>query len=114
MTDVELARAFERGAIAGADFHHEQHLRVAWVYLSEYPSIESATAKMAEELLRFATRHGQASKYSDEVTRIWMERLAEARRAMPGATFEDVVAARPDLLDFKATTKSRRHEEDPA
>ena len=98
MTNEELTRAFEAGTIPNADFHHEQHCRVAWVYLTECASTELATAKIAEQLLRFATRAGKAEKYSDEITRAWMERLAAARREMPGATFEAVIASRPDLL----------------
>ena len=107
MTDVELTRAFEQGAIAGADFHHEQHLRVAWVYLAEQPTAEAATARMAAALIRFTTRLGQLDKYSDDVTRFWIEQLAAARVAMPGATFEAVVAARPSLLDVRLGVPSR-------
>ena len=43
MTDLELARALERGDVSNADFHHESHLRVAWVYLNESTSLADAT-----------------------------------------------------------------------
>jgi hypothetical protein len=36
MDEIELARALERGELPNAGFHHADHLRVAWVYLSEW------------------------------------------------------------------------------
>src|ERR1051325_7968792 len=99
MTDAEFARAFERGAVANADFHHRSHLRLAWVYLSESASTEAATARMAGELRRFAARAGKPEKYSDAVTEFWMRELAVVRASMPGAGFDEVMLAHPRLLD---------------
>ena len=47
-----LARAFERGEVPPGDFHHASHLRVAWVYLRECPSVADATDRMAALLRR--------------------------------------------------------------
>src|SRR5205807_1682345 len=66
--DVELARAFERGDIRSADFRHESHLRVAWVYLRECSSVQDAAARMTEALQRFAASVGQTQKYHHTMT----------------------------------------------
>jgi hypothetical protein len=97
--DVALARAFERGAIANTGFHHASHLRVAWVYLHEHASVDAATDAIAETIRTFAVSVGKADKFDRGVTIFWMNALAAARQAMPDATLDDVLRARPELLD---------------
>lgn len=103
MTDTEFARAFERGAVPNAAFHHADHLRLAWVYLEEASSLDEATARMAAALRRFATNAGKPEKYSDAVTGFFMRELAAARAAMPGAPLANVLRAYPRLLDKNAS-----------
>ena len=97
--DVKLARGLERCEIPSGGFPHASHLRVAWVYLDECPSIDQAIDRMAETLRRFAVSVGQPQKYSDPTTAFWMLQVAAARAAMPSASFEEVVQAYPRLLD---------------
>jgi hypothetical protein len=101
MTDTEFARAVERGAVPADDFSHRSHLRLAWVYLAESPSTEAATIRMAGELRKFTERVGKPEKYSDSITRFWMEKLAAARASMPQASFDDLLRAHPELLSSK-------------
>ena len=108
MTDTEFARAFERGEVPNASFHHADHLRVAWVYLEESGSLDVATARMAAALRRFATNAGKPEKYSDAITEFFMRALAEARQAMPGTTLADVLGVHPQLLDAHASVSAPR------
>jgi 5'-deoxynucleotidase YfbR-like HD superfamily hydrolase len=110
MTDTEFARAFERGAVPNADFHHADHLRLAWVYLEEASSLDEAIAKMATALRRFATNAGKPEKYSDAVTEFFMRELAAARAAKPGAALCDVLQAFPRLLNKDAPTTGQRQD----
>ena len=57
MNDHEFVDAFEACAIAGADFHHADHVRLAWIYLREHPLIE-AIERFTTSLQRFARHHG--------------------------------------------------------
>jgi hypothetical protein len=104
--DVELTRALERGEVPNTGFPHASHLRVAWVYLSESPSVDQALARMAATLRRFAASVGRAEKYSDAITAFWMYQMAAVRAVMPGAELDDVLRAFPRLLDkdFIAST----------
>jgi hypothetical protein len=102
MTDLELARALERGEMPNDRFRHADHLRVAWVYLEESPTVDAALARMADTLRRFAASAGRAEKYSDAVTAFWMYQLASARAMMPGADCEAILRAYPRLLDKNA------------
>jgi hypothetical protein len=99
MTDVDLARALERGAVPNDGFHHADHLRLAWVYLSESASVDDALARMAGTLRRFAASVGKAEKYSDRITAFWMYQMAAARAALPGADCAALLRAFPRLLD---------------
>jgi hypothetical protein len=97
--DVELTRALERGVAPPAGFPHASHLRVAWVYLSESPTVDQALARMAATLRRFAASVGRAEKYSDAITAFWMYQMAAVHAIMPGAAVDDVLRAYPRLLD---------------
>jgi hypothetical protein len=97
--DVELTRALERCEVPNAGFPHASHLRVAWVYLSESPTVDQALARMAATLRRFAASVGRAEKYSDAITAFWMYQMAAVRAVMPGADVDDVLRAFPRLLD---------------
>src|SRR5262249_27770923 len=99
MTDAELARALERGQIPNEGFHHVDHLRVAFVYLNESPSVDAAGGRMGSTLRRFAASVGKAEKYSQAVTEFWMYQMAAARALMPSADCDGLFQAFPRLLD---------------
>lgn len=106
MTDVELTRALEQGQIPNEGFHHVDHLRVAWVYLEEAPTVEEATARMAATLRRFAASVGKPEKYSDPLTAFWMYQMAAARAVMPGADCTRILASFPHLSDKRFAAPS--------
>jgi len=100
MTDAEFARAFEAGQIPNNEFHHVDHLRLAWAYLVESTSVDAATDRMRASIQRFAASVGKPEKYSDPMTIFWMHEVAAARASMPaGAEFEDMLLAHPELRD---------------
>ncbi len=97
--DVALTRGLERCEVPARGFPHASHLRVAWVYLSESPSLDEAIARMAATLRAFAASVGQPKKYSDATTEFWMLQIASVRALMPGVEIDDVLRAFPHLLD---------------
>ena len=99
MSDAELARAFERGEIPNAAFHHDAHLRVAWHYLHEYASEAEAAERMASALRRFAAAAGRLEKYHHTLTMFWMRALAMAGASMRDTDAREVLRAFPRLLD---------------
>jgi hypothetical protein len=76
VSDAAFARAFERGDIAGDDFHHPAHLRLALAYLEESASADQAAERMTSALRRFATSHGHPEKYHHTVTLFWIRMVA--------------------------------------
>jgi hypothetical protein len=97
-SDDGLVEQFERGAIAADSFHHADHVRLAYEYLSRYPAIE-ALQKFSDGLRRFAAAHGRADRYHETITWAYLflirERMACAGRSL---TWEEFAAGNVDLL----------------
>ena len=76
--DIEkVVRGFETCETAAAEFKHKDHLVVAVWYVHNLGR-EAALARMREGLMRFIGHHGvDPKKYSETVTRLWIERVAE-------------------------------------
>src|SRR4030081_3581502 len=66
MTSEELIHRFENDA-APDSFHHTDHVRLAFAYLSQYPILD-ALQKFTNALKRFATAHGKTQLYSETIT----------------------------------------------
>jgi hypothetical protein len=80
-------------------FRHRDHLRFAHARLLRdgYPF---ALDSVAEEIARFARRHGNAEKFHLTMTHCWVRLVAHALSIAPrDGTFEELIAARPELLD---------------
>ena len=101
MTDGELISGLENATLVNADFHHADHVRAAFAYLSRYPALE-AMQRFSAALANFAASCGRADRYNETITWAFLllvrERLARAAKTM---TWEEFAAQNPDLLDWK-------------
>jgi hypothetical protein len=95
VSDGEFARAFEACEISNADFHHRDHVRLAWIYLRRYDA-EAADRRITDAIRNFAAHHGKLDKYHQTMTIAWM-RLVSPAAAL--ASFDAVTGAFPRLLD---------------
>jgi hypothetical protein len=84
MTDDELCAAFDSATLAKESFHHREHLRVAFLYLSRHP--DDAVPRFCDALVRFATAHGVPGKYKRDLTLRYLERV---RRGMARGRYRD-------------------------
>jgi hypothetical protein len=92
--------AFESLTLPPADFHHADHIRLAWIYLRQLP-FEEALSRLSSSVLRFATQHGAAGKYHETITHAWMVLVQHALTRSPDAAFPDFLSAHPHLLDSR-------------
>ena len=100
MTDEQFARAFERGEIPPAQFDHRAHVRVAWVYVQEGPTLDEAIDRMRAAIQAFAAAANAAQKYHETITVLWMRLLADATSRVPRPCELEVLLARcPELAD---------------
>ena len=96
--DREFLAAFEACEVAGSDFHHADHVRLAWIYLSDHPLLE-AMERFTASIKRFAAYNGAAGLYHETIT--WAYLLLIHERMNGEASFDDFRAANADLFTWK-------------
>lgn len=107
MTDEELVARFETGLLAPDRFGHREHLRLAWCYLTRFGR-EETERRLLAGLRAFAARAGEPEKFDAALTSAWIGVLADAAARLESpATFDAIIAARPDLLDRAAVRAVR-------
>ena len=104
-SDEDFLRAFEDLSFPADLFHHREHIRVAWLYLQSSDASRAAE-RMAGGIRRFANHQGATQKYHHTLTLAWMRLVASALVETPeGKTFEQFMAAHPDLSDKNLLAK---------
>ena len=101
MTDEEFIAEFEDCRVDGAAFHHAEHVRMGFLYLSRYPVLESLQ-RFSASLKRLATALGKPGLYHETITWAFLllirERMARAGLPQSWAQF---AAANPDLMTWE-------------
>jgi hypothetical protein len=107
MNDRDFVAAFEKCAIAATDFHHADHVRLAWIYLREGTVIE-AIDRFTTSLQRFAARHGVPGLYHESITWAYLLLIHERiQRDGPSKDWESFRAGNGDLFDWKPSILER-------
>jgi len=79
-----VVRGFETCAMPAGEFHHREHLTVAFWYLQTLSRDEALDA-MRAGLFKFIGHHGvDRKKYSEEVTVFWVDAIASRLEGMKG------------------------------
>ena len=95
-SDEDFLRAFENVSFPAEQFHHREHLRVAWMYLKSFDATR-ASERMSAGIRRFASHNGATEKYHHTLTWFWMRLVAVALVETPeGCAFEEFLADRKD------------------
>ena len=101
MTGEELIQEFEEGLTPAANFHHADHVRLAFEYLCRCPVLD-ALRRFSDGLRRFAAAQGKAQLYHETITWAYLllirERIA---RAGGPQSWEEFAARNADLLVWK-------------
>ena len=97
MTDEQLVAAFESTELAGDEFTHVNHVRVAWWYLRQAP-LPEALLRFSTALRRFAAAKGASGKYHETITVAYMLIIAERVADHPDWSWDQFAAANPDLF----------------
>jgi hypothetical protein len=98
MTDSDFVYAFE--ACTLTDFHHRDHVRLAWIFLREQPLLE-ALERFTTSLKRFATSQGSPGLYHATITWAYLLLIHERMERMPTDDFESFARGNADLLTWK-------------
>jgi hypothetical protein len=99
MDDTEFLAAFHDGSLAGSEFKHRGHLRLAWLVLNRHSSEEAARI-LSREIQRFATSHGEPGRYHETLTRFWVHLVSHAMSEAPHVRgIDELVDRFPILLE---------------
>jgi hypothetical protein len=101
MTDEELIEGFENCTLSGANFHHQDHVRMVWLYLHRNSVLETL-GKFSAGLKRFATANGKPNLYHETITWAYVFLINERlRRNGSEQSWPEFLERNPDLLDWK-------------
>jgi hypothetical protein len=110
MSDQELIRRFEAGAVTPDSFHHADHVRLAFAYLNQSPALE-ALEKFSVALKGFAAAHGKVQLYHETITYAYFFLIHERRARFRCKNWDEFASQNPDLLRWKEGILSRYYQE---
>jgi len=98
--DDELMAELEACTLPEDQFHHGNHVRAAWVYLTRLPTLE-AMEKFSKALRRYAASLGKPDRYHETITWAYLLLVNERiHRTELAANWESFAAQNTDLLDW--------------
>jgi hypothetical protein len=97
MTDAELVERFERADVE--EFHHRDHVRVAFAYLRTLPLLD-AIGRFTAALRRFAAAQGKPELYHETITWAFLLIIHERMQRAP-VEWETFIGDNGDLLRWK-------------
>jgi hypothetical protein len=106
VTSYEFIERFEHGLKPSDEFHHADHVRLAFAYLSQYPVLR-ALEKFADVLKWFAAARGKAQLYNETITCGYFFLIRERMARRAGAGWEEFARQNRDLLAWKDGILSR-------
>ncbi len=109
MMDEEFLLAFETCVLPPANFHHVDHVRLAWIYLRRWPALE-ALGRFCTGLQRFALSLGKPGLYHETITWAHLFLIRERMERHDAASFSEFAATNPDLLTWTPSVLDRYYQ----
>jgi len=100
VSNEEFVQQFEADMIDEGSFHHADHVRLAFAYLSQYPALQ-ALEKFSAALKRFAAARGKAERYHETITHAYFFLIRERMARTSGKTWDEFARENADLLQWK-------------
>ena len=99
--DHAFSAAFESFRIAPAQFNHEAHVRMAYIYLAQF-DVEAAVQRMRGALQAYL-QHNEIppSKFHETLTRAWILAVRHFMDKGSSTSAADFIARNPELLDSR-------------
>lgn len=89
---------FENCTLPKELFKHKDHLRMTWLYLSQYP-IEQTLVRATDGIKRYANAVNAKELYHETLTHVWIYLVDEAMWQTDVATFDEFIAQNEYLLN---------------
>jgi hypothetical protein len=111
MTHLQFIQRFEADALPADSFHHADHVRLAFAYLSEYAPLV-ALEKFTAALKRFATARGKLGLYHETVTHAYFFLIRERMARFPALGWDEFEPRNSDLLVWKGGVLGRYYRQE--
>ena len=102
----ELFEKFVDASLPADQFHHHQHVQVAWLFVRKY-GMPAALAEFSTAIKRFADAKGATGLYHETITWAFLLLIAEREARNPSDTWEAFAGANADLLSWKPSILER-------
>ena len=106
MEERELFDRFVDTSLPADQFHHQQHVQVAWMFVRKH-GMPAALAEFSAAIKRFADAKGATGLYHETITWAFLLLIAERQARNPAETWEAFAAANGDLLVWKPSILER-------
>ena len=103
---TNLLEGFLDTTLPADQFHHEQHVQVAWLFIREH-GMPAALAEFTAAIKRFADAKGATGLYHETITWAFLFIIAERQVKSGAATWQEFAAANRDLLVWKPSILER-------
>jgi len=107
LTDIHR---FESGALPEDSFHHSDHVRLAFAYLSQYAPLE-ALDRFSNALKRYAAARGQSQRYNETITYAYFFLIRDRMGRCGAVEWDEFARRNPDLLLPKNGILTRYYQE---
>lgn len=104
--DEELLARFIDTTLPAGEFHHQQHVRVAWLFVRQH-GMPAALGEFTAAIRRFAAAKGAHGLYHETITWAFLLLIAERQARTDASMWEQFAAAHPDLLVWKPSILGR-------
>ena len=102
----EIFDRFVDTTLPADQFHHHQHVHVAWLFVTRY-GMPGALTEFTAAIKRFAVAKGAHGLYHETITWAFLLLIAERQARDPAANWDAFAAANPDLLVWKPSILER-------
>ena len=107
MTTADLIARFEDCTFPADQFHHAEHVRVAWHYLREEALPVDALHRFVTNLRRFAAHNGSPGRYHETITWAYLALIHERILQDPDAEWAEFAETNADLLAWQPSILDR-------
>ncbi len=101
-----LLDRFVDTTLPAANFHHRQHVQVAWLFVQKY-GMPDALAEFSAAIKRFADAKGATGLYHETIAWAFLLLIADRQARRPAETWEAFERDNQDLMTWKPSILER-------
>jgi hypothetical protein len=102
----DLFDRFTDTTLPADQFHHPQHVEVAWLFMQKH-GMPAALSEFTAAIKRFAEAKGATGLYHETITWAFLLLIADRQARYPVASFDEFARANSDLLMWKPSILNR-------